>query len=299
MPEPFISFIMPAYKGRFLKEAIESIVCQTIPGWELVVVDDCSPDGLEAIVRAFDDSRIRYVRNEVNIGGKDLVAQWNHSISYASAEWIALAADDDVYAPGFAEEICRLAGSYPQVDVIRSRVEQIDGRGNHLYDDGISSEYTPKEEYLHDWLTGKSFTCIGNFAFRRAALHGMGGFMDFPCAFGSDIATPIAMSEHGVANTSQMLFKFRQSDMHLSADSGRFPEKLQAITKLYGFLDGLDYRAPGYDDNALHKKCVYDYFNLVIKNIPFNGLALLRNCERASAFDKMMMVLRWIKRRML
>ena len=61
---PKVSFIMPAYKARFLKEAIASIIAQTFVDWELVVVDDCSPDNLEQIVSKFKDGRIRYFRNE-------------------------------------------------------------------------------------------------------------------------------------------------------------------------------------------------------------------------------------------
>lgn len=294
-----LSFIMPAYKARFIREAISSILNQTMEDWELVVVDDCSPEDLESIVCGFSDHRIKYVRNQHNIGGKDLVEQWNHCLSYASGEWVSLAADDDIYAPEYAESVLRLALLYPQVNVIRSRVEQIDEGGFHLYDDGISSEFTPKEEYLFDWLSGKSFTCIGNFAFRKSALDDIGGFINFPCAFGSDIATPIALSYNGVANTSDMLFKFRQSDFHLSADSSRYPEKLSAITLLYDFLLALDYRATGYDDACLHKKCVFDYFNLVIKNLPLKKLSSLRLCKHATTMDKITMTLRWVKHRLM
>ena len=69
-----ISFILPAWKARFLKEAVGSIVAQTSPDWELVVVDDCSPEPLGEIMAAFDDPRIRYFRNEINLGGQNLVS---------------------------------------------------------------------------------------------------------------------------------------------------------------------------------------------------------------------------------
>ena len=231
-----LSFVLPAWKGKYLFEAISSIVSQTIKDWELVVVDDCSPEPVGEIVASFKDPRIRYYRNEENIGGKDLVRQWNHSISFAAGEYVVLAADDDKYKPEFCEEMLRLAEKYPEVDLIHSSVEQIDEDGHHLWNDSILPEYTSKYEYLNWWLTGRSFTCVGNFAFKRSALMAMGGFMDFPCAFGSDIATPISLSKNGVANTQQMLFCFRQSEQHLSSDSSRFKEKLEAISQLSEFL---------------------------------------------------------------
>lgn len=300
-----ISFVMPAYKARYIRLAIESIVNQTNPGWELIIVDDCSPEDLKFVVEEFRDERIRYVRNEHNIGGSNLVNQWNHSISFARGEWIVLAADDDVYASTFCEECMRLVEKYPGVDLVRSRVLQIDEQGNPLWDDGTLSEFTNKYEFLHDWLVAKAFTCIGNYMFRKEALMALGGFMDFPCAFGSDIATPIALSINGVANTKDMLFSFRQSTQHLSSDSSRFVEKLAGITQLSRWLRAIDYEEPETDEDKefyaihneryLHDKCVYDYFNLVIKYLPFKKLGYLRFCELASFKDKCIMILRWVK----
>ena len=300
-----LSFVLPAWKGKYLFEAITSIVSQTIKDWELVVVDDCSPDPIGEIVASFKDPRIRYYRNEENIGGKDLVRQWNHSISFATGDYVVLAADDDKYKPEFCEEVLKLAEKYPEVDLIHSSVEQIDEDGFHLWDDSILPEYTSKYEYLNWWLTGRSFTCVGNFAFKRSALMAMGGFMDFPCAFGSDIATPISLSKNGVANTQQMLFCFRQSEQHLSADRSRFKEKLEAISQLSDFLRSIHYEEPDntadkefysiVNEDYLHKKCVYDYFNLVIKYLPISKLKYLKLCRLATLSDKGMMVLRWIK----
>ena len=303
-----ISFVLPAYKGRFLGEAVASIVGQTCSDWELIIVDDCSPEPLGDIVSTFLDPRIRYVRNEQHLGKDNLVRQWNHSISFATGDYIVLAADDDIYRPTFCEEIVRLAEKYPQVDLVHSSVEQIDEEGRHLWDDSILPEFTSKYEYLNWWLTGRSFTCIGNFAFKRTSLLGMGGFMDFPCAFGSDIATPISLSQNGVANTQEMLFCFRQSTQHLSADSSRFKEKLEAISQLSEFLRAIRYEEPDnlideefysiVNEDYLHKKCVYDYFNLVIKYLPLRQLfPYLKLCRLANFKDKVMMTLRWIKRR--
>ena len=301
-----LSFILPAWKSAYLAAAIRSILAQTCPDWELVVVDDCSPEPLKEIVDSFDDARIRYIRNEKNLGGQNLVRQWNHCITFATGDYIVLAADDDIYKPAFAEECLRLAKKYPQADLIHSSVEQIDEKGHHLWDDSILPEFTSKYEYLNWWLTGRSFTCIGNFAFKRTALLELGGFINFPCAFGSDIATPIALSGNGVANTSEMLFCFRQSTQHLSADASRFKQKLEAVSQLSEWLQAIDYEAPDNDADKefyaiknpdyLHKKVVFEYFHLVIKYVSFRQLPeYLRLCRLATPADKAMMVLRWIK----
>ena len=301
-----VSFVMPAYKSRFFQDAILSILEQSCKDLELVVVDDCSPEPLYEVVKSINDPRLRYFRNTENIGEKYLVRQWNHSISYAKGDYIVLAADDDIYRPTFCEEIIRLAGKYPQVDLIHSSVEQIDEEGRHLWDDSILPEFTNKYEYLNWWLTGRSFTCVGNFAFKRTALLALGGFIDFPCAFGSDIATPISLSQHGVANMQGMLFCFRQSSQHLSADRSRFKEKLEGISQLSDFFLSIHYEEPEnskdkefysvLNEKYLHQKCMYDYLNLVLKYLPFRQLnEYLKYCKKARWIDKVLLILRWIK----
>ena len=58
------SVTIPAYKSQFLQEAVMSVVDQEYADWELIVVDDCSPGNLEAIVKPFlSDDRVRYYRN--------------------------------------------------------------------------------------------------------------------------------------------------------------------------------------------------------------------------------------------
>lgn len=307
---PKISFIMPAFKKAFLAEAIQSILRQTSGDWELVIVDDASPEPLKQVVDSFSDERIRFYRNQANLGGTNLVNQWNHCIQFATGDFIVLAADDDLYEPMFCEEVTKLMSKYPDADLIRSRVQQIDGEGRNLpFSDGLFPEYSSKYEYLHDWITAKVFSCVGNYAFRRTSLLEMGGFIDFPCAFGSDIATPIALAVNGVANTSEMLFKFRQSDSHLSGDSSRYREKLEGISQLSEWLTSLDWPAPTEKKDIelssvasadyLHRKCIYDYFNLVIVNVPLKNLfEYLRLCRLASLRERMVMSLRWFKRRM-
>lgn len=53
-----VSFIMPAWKRSFLQQAIKSVLAQEYTDFELVVVDDASPENLEEVVRTFNDSRI-------------------------------------------------------------------------------------------------------------------------------------------------------------------------------------------------------------------------------------------------
>lgn len=63
------SFVLPAYKIDYLKDAIDSILAQSYQDFELVIVDDASPNNLESVVNQYNDKRILFYKNEVNIGG--------------------------------------------------------------------------------------------------------------------------------------------------------------------------------------------------------------------------------------
>ena len=113
---PRVSFILPAWKRRFLGEAIECILAQTFKDFELVVVDDASPENLGEVVSQFRDVRLRYVHYGENLGKRDLVAAWNRAFTEARGEFAVLASDDDRHLPRFLEVMLDLAERYPRAD---------------------------------------------------------------------------------------------------------------------------------------------------------------------------------------
>jgi len=96
---------MPSYmQAAFIRRAIESVCAQTMTSWQLVIVDDGSPDGTRDVVKRYlDDDRITYVRLDRNIG---LGAALNHALALASAPLIAYLPSDDLY---YAEHLASLA----------------------------------------------------------------------------------------------------------------------------------------------------------------------------------------------
>ncbi|WP_244943914.1 glycosyltransferase family 2 protein [Siminovitchia fortis] len=94
-----VSIIMPAYNsGEFIGLAIESVIGQTYPNWELLVIDDCSTDNTEEIVRRYisQDSRVRYHKLDENSGAA--VAR-NKAIDLAKGKYIAFLDSDDIWFP--------------------------------------------------------------------------------------------------------------------------------------------------------------------------------------------------------
>lgn len=94
---PAVSVIMPAYNSRAtIAESIQSVIDQTFSDWELLVIDDCSPEPIADIVESFHDERIRYIRLAENQG---VAVARNTGIAKAKGRYIAFLDSDDLWLP--------------------------------------------------------------------------------------------------------------------------------------------------------------------------------------------------------
>lgn len=94
-----ISIIMAAYNAeKTIEQAISSVLNQTYPNFELLVVNDCSKDGTARLVEniAAKDSRVRLISNEKNSG---VSFTRKHGLEEAKGAWIAILDSDDAWAP--------------------------------------------------------------------------------------------------------------------------------------------------------------------------------------------------------
>lgn len=230
------SFVLPAYKARFFREALDSILAQTYKDFELIIVNDASPENLDLIVKSYDDSRIRYYVNEQNIGGKDLVAQWNHCLEYAKGEYVILASDDDVYFPQYLEKMNALVEKYPDVNVFRPRVQMIGAEGEVCEIESYMQECCTMLEFSYAWMRGYVKSGIPFYIFQKEALCTMGGFVNFPLAWYSDDATVLSLAGGGIVTSSEILFSFRLSGESISTkqnNANTLKLKLDATDMFY------------------------------------------------------------------
>lgn len=213
-----VSVLMPVFKTCYLSKAILSILNQTVSDFELIIVNDKSPEDVDTIVSSFCDSRIRYYTNEENIGNKDIVANWNKCLSYAKGEYFCLICDDDCYAPTFLEEMLRLAKQYPQCNVFRSGVQIVD-KAENVYDYYPSSpEWECSEDYM--WHVFRGYRCqtVSEWFYRRQPIVDLGGYVSLPLAWYSDFLTTFKLSlKGGIVSTSKHLVSFRMSGENITS----------------------------------------------------------------------------------
>lgn len=103
MEKGLVSIITPMYKGvAFVGETIESVLKQTYQNWEMIIVDDCSPDGGAGIrvVRQYNDSRIKLIESKVNKGSS---GARNIALGHAVGQYIAFLDSDDMWSEKYLE----------------------------------------------------------------------------------------------------------------------------------------------------------------------------------------------------
>jgi glycosyltransferase involved in cell wall biosynthesis len=121
---------MSVFNGsRHIAAAIESVLAQTYSDFELLVVDDASTDDSAAIMRSYDDRRIRVVQNRSNMG---LTHSLNRGIELAEGIYLARLDCDDVCEPKRLEAQVGYLDAHPECAVLATRILMIDKEGATL-----------------------------------------------------------------------------------------------------------------------------------------------------------------------
>jgi glycosyltransferase involved in cell wall biosynthesis len=127
--KPQVSIGLPVFNGEsYLKEAVDSLLGQTFRDFELIIADNASTDDTEAISRrlAETDGRIRYVRNETNIGA---MGNFNRTVALARGTYFKWAAHDDVHNETCLQRCVQALDRDSGVVLVHPRVQDIDERG--------------------------------------------------------------------------------------------------------------------------------------------------------------------------
>ena len=151
---PRFSVVMSAYNTdrRFLAEAIDSVLDQIYPDFELVVADDASSDpGVAEVVAAAAarDSRVRYVRRDDNGG---IAAATNTAIGEAGFEWLVFMDHDDTLAPWALLHVALAIARRPGAQLLYSDEDKLDERGR-LFMPYFKSDFDPL------LLLGQNYVC--------------------------------------------------------------------------------------------------------------------------------------------
>jgi glycosyltransferase involved in cell wall biosynthesis len=128
MTTPLVTIGIPVYNcERFIRQAIESVLNQTYANFELIITDDGSTDKSVAIIKQFDDKRIRLVVDNENHG---ISYRLNQQIRLAKGEYFVRMDGDDVMMPYRIEKQVEYLSNHPEVDLVGSSAIIIDDDNN-------------------------------------------------------------------------------------------------------------------------------------------------------------------------
>lgn len=244
---PTLAIVIPAYKATFLRAALDSIAAQTCKDFRLYIGDDCSPEPIKSIIDAYRDRiALVYHRFDSNLGGTDLVAQWERCIAMSREEpYIWLFSDDDVMEPNCVEELLK------QIEATRGAYDLYHFDVNEINDKGEVTKSLPEYPQMlgaYDFYKGKSSGRYRSYVvenvFSRRIYEQTGGFKNFDLAWGSDVATwCIFCGEKGMYKIPDAKVYWRRSGQNITPDKTqqiserKLMARCESLTWAYSFFN--------------------------------------------------------------
>jgi glycosyltransferase involved in cell wall biosynthesis len=128
--KPLVSVCIPCFNGeQCISNTIQNVLNQTLTDFELIIVNDSSKDLTEEVILGFKDTRIKYYKNDKNLG---MVKNWNKALSLANGEFIKLLCMDDLIAEDCLQSQAEALLNNSSVVVVTSNTNVIDSNNNVL-----------------------------------------------------------------------------------------------------------------------------------------------------------------------
>ncbi|MGD0335713.1 MAG: glycosyltransferase [Candidatus Omnitrophota bacterium] len=189
---PFCSVLMPVYNGeKYLKEAIESILGQTFPDFEFIIINDGSTDGTKWILDFYSrsDSRIKVLTQ----GNRGIVSALNNGLKLCKGEWVFRMDSDDIAIPNRLQLQLNEIREKPDLALVGGFCEQINENNIILR----SNKYPAEHKTLINNLESlKPFLPTPTICFKRVAVNEVSGYRE-RFKYADDIDLWLRLAEKG------------------------------------------------------------------------------------------------------
>jgi glycosyltransferase involved in cell wall biosynthesis len=223
-----VSAIIPTYNRRELvQRAIDSVLAQTRPVDEIVVVDDGSTDGTGEALKARYGDRIRY-HWQANAG---VSAARNTGMSIATGRYFALLDSDDLWRPEKTARQLEWLDAHPDFGLVLCDVVRVDDAGQP-YDVFVRREVLPEDGWALRWLLLNPSLVPASAMFRREVFETCGGF-DVALRTAEDIDFHLRVARRwkiGVVEAS-LVDALRGQDTGLSAEATTYDDYVKVVER--------------------------------------------------------------------
>lgn len=256
---PLVSVVVPCYNyGRFLPDAVRSVLDQPGVDVEVIIVDDASTDDSLAVAlrMAADDARVSVVSHPRNLGH---IATYNDGLARVRGELVVLLSADDMLAPGSLARSAALFEAKPEIGLVYGYAPELDGdvppsRGR------LGSAGEPAASWSqwrgHDWIRrvcrrGTNIIVNPEAVMRRSLLERLGGGYDAEHPHAADMALWLRAAANAdvgrINGPAQAYYRVHGGNMHLTEFAGA----LRDATERARVFEAL--RAKGSISPALHR----------------------------------------------
>jgi glycosyltransferase involved in cell wall biosynthesis len=232
--KPRISIGMPVYNGeKHLKQAIDSILAQTFPYFELIISDNASTDRTREICLEYasKDSRVHYYRNKQNFGAAN---NHNRVFELSRGEYFKWAAHDDVLTPEFLARCLNVIDRDPTIVLCHSKTGRINGNGKLIgkYDTMTKFDSFKTHERFGSAITFSNNAWVSLFGLMRPNM--LKTTRLFGCYIGSDRNLLAEISLAGrISETPEVLFFRREHSLaYTNKEHKSYQEQLAWWTKI-------------------------------------------------------------------
>jgi glycosyltransferase involved in cell wall biosynthesis len=221
MKRPLVSFCIPTYnRAAFIAATIRSVLAQTVQDFEIVVVNDVSPDDTRGAVTTITDSRIRYYENEKNLGVPENL---NRALSLARGEFLVLLEDHDLLEADYLEATLGVMHRHPSVGFVATGLVTIDDADRRLQRFTESfPEFMPGKTLLRRLLTRTHCPFSVTTVMRRSSLQSIEPLFDARYWWYADQFLWLrlaAQADFGYIGRPLLRFRTREEDHYLSDKS--------------------------------------------------------------------------------
>lgn len=209
---PKVSVIISSYNyARYLREAVESVIRQSLADWEAIIIDDASTDESAQVMQGFTDPRIVKVYHTENMGN---IATYNEGLALAHGEFLANLASDDRYHPDFFRNTVAMLEAHPEAGMAYTKWELIDTDGRFVRRVNTIPHRT---DGVHDELRHLVLSCYiahHSVVMRRSVHKAVGGYT-LRCVGDWDLWIRIAR-RYPIAFVNQSLYQYRRHGHNMS-----------------------------------------------------------------------------------
>jgi len=238
--QPIVSVVMPVLNPHpiYFREAVESVLRQSLRELELVIVEDPSPvDGRE-LLKGMGDPRIRHIRNPARTS---LVDQRNRALAEARADFIAMLDADDIAEPDRLHKQLDYLRAHPDIGVLGSALTIIDSAGTQLG----TRAYPLDHDAIIAAMCRYNAIAQPSVMARRSVLEAAGGYQyrTYPVNEDYELWSRLAASGVRFANSPERLLRYRVHPHGTKAAMLRRMLRATIDVKKLWWLDRMDTRA--------------------------------------------------------